>query len=271
MSTYAIGDIHGCFAELQKLLSLVAFNPEKDRLWLVGDLINRGPQSLEVLRFVKFLGSAATVVLGNHELYALYLHYHNRLLNNFPHLKVILSAPDSTELLAWLRQKPLLHYDVSLGYVMVHAGILPEWSLVEAQSYAHEVEEILRGPKYADFLYHMEGNKPVQWSENLSGWERLRFITNCFTRMRFCDAGSRLNLTCKAEIGTQPPGFMPWYMVPNRKTKKDKIIFGHWAALAGQVYEPNVYALDTGCVWGERLTALRLEDGRKFAVNKYIS
>lgn len=273
MSTYAIGDIHGCFKELQALLAEVAFNSKNDSLWFVGDLVNRGPQSVEVLRFIRDLGSSARVVLGNHDLYTLYIQKHRQFLKYFPGLQSIFAVADSDDLLSWLRQRPLLHYDATLGYVMVHAGIYPFWSLSEAKFHAKEVEDVIRSDKFSDFLDCIEGDKPDQWSENLKGFDRLRFIVNSFTRMRFCDAQGRLNLNCKAKIGLQPKGYIPWFLVPNRKVYKEKIIFGHWAALDGQISDchANVYALDTGCAWGNSLTAMRLEDERIFRVKKVTS
>lgn len=285
MSTYAIGDVHGCFKELQELLSVIAFNPQNDSLWFVGDLINRGPQSVEVLRFIKGLGSSAVVVLGNHEIYTLYIQKHRHLLKNFPGLEPIFSVPDSDDLLFWIRNRPLLHYDAKLNYVMVHAGIYPLWSLEEAASCAKEVENVISGEKFSEFLDHIEGNKPDLWNESLEGFERWRFIVNAFTRMRFCDINSRLNLTCKAELGAQPKGYIPWFKVPNRKAQNEKIIFGHWAALGGKIVSAqsilsinefqglapkgeryNSYGLDTGCAYGGGLTALRLGDERIFWV-----
>jgi len=266
MATYAIGDIHGCLFELQELLQKIAFNPRHDKIWLVGDLVNRGPQSLETLRFIKSMGEAVVVVLGNHDLHLLALQYHHKFKEDFPFLRPVLEAKDSAELLFWLRQQPLFHHDAQLGYTMVHAGILPSWDLDEAQKHSLEVEQALRGDQYVEFLNHMYGNKPNQWNENLLGYERLRFITNVFARMRFCDANLHLNLTCCARLGEQPPGYTPWFKIPNRKTRNNKIIFGHWAALAGHTYEPLVYALDTGCAWGEFLTAMRLEDEALFQV-----
>jgi len=270
MSTYAIGDAHGCLPELKELLEAIAFNPNHDKLWFTGDIIGTGVHSLETLRFVKSLNDSAILVLGNHEIFLLYLQYHHKLLENFSLLKPILNAPDSSELLFWLRHLPLLHHDSNLGFVIVHAGILPIWTLKEAKTYANEVEFALQNNSF-DFLNNVEGTKPDSWDENLTGCLRLRFITNVFTRMRFCDAKSRLNLTCSTELGKQPPGYMPWFKVPDRKNKDVKIIFGHWAALLGNTAsEPSVYGLDTGCVYGNKLTALRLDDEKIFSVKKHV-
>ena len=182
----------------------------------------------------------------------------------------IFAAPDCDELLFWLQKQPLFHYDDQLKYVMIHAGLPPQWDLDCAKSCAKEVEKTLSGPTSRDFLLHMYGNKPDFWQEDLIGWPRLRFITNCFSRIRFCDIYGRLNLTCNAKIGLQPKKYIPWFKVPNRKSKNLKIVFGHWAALEGETDELRAYALDTGCVWGKSLTAMRLEDGCCFSVKSQI-
>jgi bis(5'-nucleosyl)-tetraphosphatase (symmetrical) len=272
MATYAIGDIHGCLQEFQTLLKLIAFNPKIDRLWLVGDIVNRGPESLATLRLVRnmVLEGSTAMVLGNHDLHLVALQYHQHLLPQFPELAPIFAAPDAQVLLDWLRVQPLLIHDQTLGYTCVHAGLPPQWDLGLAKSCARELEQVLCSQKHSAFLQHMYGNKPDHWQEGLTGLERWRFITNCLTRLRFCDLEGRLNLTCKAKIGDQPPGYMPWFKVPERKSKNLKIIFGHWAALAGKSDEANTYALDTGCVWGGSLTAMRLEDEKKWAVGKIM-
>jgi len=265
MSTNAIGDIQGCFAELQELLRLIKFDHKKDQLWFVGDLVNRGPKSLEVLRFVKSLPNPI-VVLGNHDLHLL------TIFNKIDPLQInhtyheILRAPDCQELIDWLRSRPFLHHDENLGYVMVHAGIYPNWTLEQAKSYAKEAEQILQSDNYAEFLEHMYGNEPNIWHEDLTGIARFRFIISCFTRMRFSDEQGKLDLQETKGLDATPVGFMPWFKVPKRKTKDYKIIFGHWAALQGKADTENIYALDTGCVWGGKLTALRLEDEQKFSV-----
>jgi len=265
MSTYVIGDVQGCFDELQKLLRLIKFNAEKDRLWFVGDLVNRGPKSLQVLRFVKTLPDPI-VVLGNHDLHLLTVFNYPDRLHGKHSLQDVLQAPDRYELINWLRARPFLHHDEKLGYVMVHAGIYPSWILQRAKNYANEIEKILQSKNYADYLEHMYGNEPNIWQENLTGMERFRFIINCFTRMRFCSGQGRLDLYETGGPNAAPPNYVPWFKVPNRKTKQYKIIFGHWAALEGKVNTANIYALDTGCVWGGALTALRLEDERVFSV-----
>lgn len=264
MTTYCIGDVQGCFDELQQLLQLINYNCKRDHLWFVGDLVNRGPKSLEVLRFIKQLPNTK-VVLGNHDLHL--LNFYNKIVDfEVECLKPILTAPDGWELVEWLRKQPLLYHDVERNYVLVHAGVYPGWELPAAISYAREVEVILQGDNYLDFLKNSYGDEPSSWHNNLTGWDRLRFITNAFTRMRFCDLQGKLEFVNTGEVNTAPQGFMPWFKTPWRKTKNVQIIFGHWAALKGKADAENVFALDTGCVWGESLTALRLEDKEKFQV-----
>jgi bis(5'-nucleosyl)-tetraphosphatase (symmetrical) len=267
MKNYCIGDIQGCFDELQTLLQLINFDRNHDCLWFVGDLVNRGAKSLETMRFVKDLPQKH-VVLGNHDLHLLALANRKHQIDIRHSLHDILSAPDKDELLYWLRQQPLFYYDEKTNFALTHAGIYPLWNIEETQSYAKEAEKILRDDdNYLELLHQMYGNHPDQWTQSLTGWSRIRFIINCFTRMRFCDTAGTLNLTCHGKIGTQPEGYMPWFQVPNRPTANIKILFGHWAALDGDTGNtPNVYALDTGCVWGKSLTALCLEDGKTFQV-----
>ncbi|SIS47442.1 symmetrical bis(5'-nucleosyl)-tetraphosphatase [Neptunomonas antarctica] len=261
MATYAIGDIQGCFDELQNLLERINFN-QTDTLWLCGDLVNRGPKSLQTLRFLKQLSeqSQAVTVLGNHDLHLLAVHFNPTRKKNNDTLDSILAAPDRDELMDWLRHQPLLHTDSTLGFTMVHAGIPPDWSIPTAQGLAHEVESILRSTSAPVFFENMYGNKPKKWNSELQGWERLRVITNYLTRMRFCTTQGELEFASKGGLETQPKGFLPWYQHPHRKTDDQKIIFGHWAALEGRTDTDNTYALDTGCVWGSTLTALRLDD-----------
>ncbi|TAK77056.1 MAG: symmetrical bis(5'-nucleosyl)-tetraphosphatase [Gammaproteobacteria bacterium] len=264
MTTYAIGDVQGCFAPLQHLLAHISFDPAQDTLWFTGDLVNRGPQSLEVLRFVKTLGDKHKTVLGNHDLHLLAVAYGVRTLHPADTLDAILTAPDREELIDWLRHRPLLHEDQE--YVMTHAGLAPEWDREQARLLAQEVEVVLRSETPALFLEQMYGNKPDRWDDQLTGIERLRCITNYFTRMRFCDADGRLDLNYKGDMAGKPKDLIPWFEVKNRANADVKIIFGHWAALDGKADAPNVYPLDTGCVWGNCLTALRLEDKKRFAV-----
>jgi bis(5'-nucleosyl)-tetraphosphatase (symmetrical) len=263
MATYAIGDVQGCFDELQALLAQIHFDPAHDRLWFTGDLVNRGLQSLQVLRFVKKL-PGAIIVLGNHDLHLLALASGNSFQNHT--LQAVLGAPDCNELVIWLRQQPLLHYDANLNYAMVHAGLPPQWTLAEAQQYTQEVTALLQSERWTEMMENMYSNSPAQWQNALEGWPRLRYIVNAFTRMRFCDSHGRLELIYKGTIGGQPTGYWPWFKIPERRSKTLPIVFGHWAALRGVADEPNVYALDTGCIWGHCLTAMRLEDKKRFSV-----
>lgn len=266
MATYAIGDIQGCFDSLLRLLDKINFDSHCDTLWFTGDLVNRGPKSLEVLRFIKNLKNTH-IVLGNHDLYLLSIVYTGvdlDLENNS--LQTILNAPDKEELCTWLRNRSLLHHDSDLGYTLVHAGLPPQWNLNKAMACAQEVEVVLRGKQYKDFLKNMYGNEPSQWNDSLIGWGRLRFITNCLTRLRFCDIKGNLELTSKG-VRTTSNNYFPWFKLPNRLSKDLNILFGHWAALQGQTNESNVFALDTGCVWGRCLTAMRLEDKVRISIN----
>jgi bis(5'-nucleosyl)-tetraphosphatase (symmetrical) len=268
MAHYAIGDIQGCFEPLQRLLALIRFNPEQDQLWLVGDLVNRGSQSLEVLRFLKTLPpSALQVVLGNHDMH--FLAVAHGLISPGKHdtFQDVLQAPDRNVLCDWLRQQPLLHYDKKLNYLMTHAGILPAWTLAEAVQYAGEVESALRGPDYLEAISNLYGDMPAHWNENLTGWDRLRFINNSFTRMRFCMPDGGLDLAFKGKPGEQAKGHIPWFHIHPRNTAPIQLIFGHWATLGGETHEPGIHALDTGCAWGNTLTAMRLEDQQRFAVH----
>ncbi len=265
MSTYAIGDIQGCLEPLQCLLKKIAFDPAKDTLWLAGDLINRGPDTLATLRFLYRMRDSLRIVLGNHDLHFLAVAYGLRKKGKQDTLDELLQAPDCAELIAWLRRQKLLHHDPALGFTMVHAGIPPQWDLTQAQTYAREVEAALQGDTIVQYLGAMYGNQPNHWKNSLKGQERLRLITNYFTRMRFCNAKGDLELETKESASAAPVGYAPWFSFAERKTKHEKILFGHWAALEGQTNTPNVYALDTGCVWGGALTAMRLDDLRIFS------
>lgn len=258
MAVFAIGDIQGCYDELQRLLERIKFNPAKDTLWFAGDLVNRGPKSLETLRFVKSLGAHAICVLGNHDLHLLALAAGNDKHKASDTLDEVLAAPDRDELLEWLRHRPLLHHDASLGFTLVHAGLPPQWDLGIASECARELETVLQSNDYTDFLRNMYGNQPARWSPSLQGIERLRFIVNCFTRMRYVSNEGDLDLASKGAPGTQPDGFVPWYAAPGRKSARLHILFGHWSTV-GKVTGHNVYPLDTGCVWGGQLSALRLD------------
>ncbi|MDR3478064.1 MAG: symmetrical bis(5'-nucleosyl)-tetraphosphatase [Gammaproteobacteria bacterium] len=266
MSTYAIGDIQGCFDPLERLLALIEFDPDKDSLWFTGDLVNRGPKSLATLRFIKNLGERHHTVLGNHDLHLLAVAHGAHPGSDDDSIAEILAAPDRDELLNWLRQQPLLHHDATLGYTMAHAGIAPAWDLEKAQALAKEVENVLQSDEASQFFHHMYGNRPDFWQDDLQGWERLRCITNYFTRMRFCYEDGRLDLRNKGTIDSHAGNLVPWFRVKNRANADLDIIFGHWAALAGITHTPNTFALDTGCVWGYCLTAMRLEDQKRFQV-----
>ena len=266
MATYAIGDIHGCYKPLRALLKKVKFNSDKDILWFVGDLINRGPQSLDTLRFIYGLRDQSVIVLGNHDLHLLAMHAGYRTPSPNDTVDDILNAPDCEELLYWLRQQPLLHHDSERDITMVHAGIPPQWSVKKALKRAQEVEQVLRGDEWEIFLQSMYGNKPARWKKGLQTTERWRVITNYLTRMRFCSAKGSLDLTSKGGLHHAPKGYAPWFEYTHRKTWYNTIIFGHWAALAGETYSEHAHSLDTACVWGGTLTALRLEDWQRFSV-----
>lgn len=258
MAVYAIGDIQGCYDELQRLLEQLRFDPASDRLWFAGDLVNRGPASLEVLRFVRNLGEGAVTVLGNHDLHLLAIWRHRDHLRRGDTIAPILEAEDGGELLDWLRRRPLLHHDPNLDTLLVHAGLPPQWDIPTAITCAGEIEQALRGDALDDFIAHMYGNEPYRWNPGLTGWDRLRFAVNCFTRMRYCHADGSLDFQHKGPPGDQPADLLPWYEVPGRASADTRIIFGHWSAL-GLFGGHNVRALDTGCLWGGSLTALRLD------------
>lgn len=264
MATYAIGDIQGCYAEFRHLLDNMHFDPAADRLWLVGDLVNRGPQSLEVLRFVRTLGNAAITVLGNHDLHLLMLAEGYSKQREDDTLEAILTAPDRDELLDWLRQQRMLH--IENGFVMVHAGLLPQWSVAQAAQLAAEVETALRGPRYRKFLEHLWGSEPATWQDNLQGWPRLRVIVNAMTRMRFCTPEGKMEFRSKGETTSAPAGHLPWFEVPGRQSTDHVLITGHWSALGLRMTD-TLLALDTGCLWGRQLSGIRLEDRRLYQVN----
>lgn len=261
MATYAIGDIQGCQGALMRLLDELRFDPASDRLWLVGDLVNRGPDSLQVLRFVRDLGDRAVAVLGNHDLHLLAVAAGVAEAGRSDTLTDILAAPDREELLDWLRRRPLLHREGR--HLMVHAGLLPQWDADTAQGLAAEVEAALRGPDYVAFLARMYGNAPRAWADDLHGYKRLRVIVNALTRLRVCDVRGEMDFKFKGVLEDIPAGLMPWYAVPGRASTDATVIFGHWSAL-GLRQHAGAVALDTGCLWGGALTAYRLEDGRVF-------
>lgn len=257
MAIYAIGDIQGCFEKLLRLLDVLQFDPAQDHLWFAGDLVNRGPDSLKTLRFVRDLDDRALTVLGNHDLHLLALATGGARQGKRTDLDPVLKASDRDELLHWLRHRPLMHFDARKNFALIHAGLPPQWDLLEALSCAREVETVLRGPDYRDFLGAMYGNEPACWSRSLTGMERLRFIVNCFTRLRFCDAVGGLALKEKGAPGSQSSGLLPWFALPDRASRDTRIIFGHWSTL-GYAAEHNTWSLDTGCVWSGQLTAIRV-------------
>ena len=253
MATYAIGDVQGCFDELQALLERVGFDRAHDRLWFVGDLVNRGPKSLEVLRFVRDLGDRAVVVLGNHDLHLITQHEGFERKRKDDTFEDVLGAPDAKELIDWLRARPMTH--VEGNWAMVHAGLLPNWSIDKASLLGRELEKALVAPNYRDFLQNMYGSKPERWDDSLAGWDRLRVIVNAMTRMRFCKADGTMEFHT---TGRMPPaGFQTWHQI--RPAGEAQIVFGHWSQ-AGLQLNHRVAGLDTGCVWGGPLSALRLED-----------
>lgn len=267
MSTYAIGDLQGCLDAFETLLNHIDFHPDRDRLLLVGDLVNRGPDSLGTLRRVHELRHQLRVVLGNHDLHLLAAAQGATTLKRKDTLAPILAAPDRDRLLNWLQRQPLLVELPTFGAVMAHAGLPPLWMLEQARERAREVEAVLADPTRAPiFFEHMYGNHPAAWHDNLTGPDRWRVITNHFTRMRFVNRAGELDLTSKGGPEQPPAGLMPWFEHPGRKPGP-RILFGHWAALEGQSSASDTEALDTGCVWGGCLTALRLEDNRRFRIS----
>lgn len=264
MALYAIGDVQGCFDELMRLLDKIQFNEKLDKLWFVGDLVNRGDKSLETLRFIKNLGAAAVTVLGNHDIHLLVTANFPERIKRKDTLQAIFAAPDCDELMDWLRFQPLFHYENNVG--LLHAGLPPQWDLAQTQKMANLAENALRHSDYKNLLTELYGNSPDIWSEELTGIEQIRFVINCFTRMRFCDKNGRLEFENSGELGSQPAHLKPWFELPQRKTADVKLIFGHWSAL-GFYESHNCYAIDTGCVWGRELTALRLDDLTQFSVS----
>jgi bis(5'-nucleosyl)-tetraphosphatase (symmetrical) len=267
MATYAVGDIQGCFHSFQSLLKRIQFNPTSDKLWLVGDLINRGSGSLEVLRWVFEHQSSIVTVLGNHDLHTLVVAEGFVSAHRSDTIQALLDAPDADELLSWLRHQPLLHFEHDC--LMVHAGLLPQWTAAKAQSLAQEVHQALSADNYREFLKHMYGNQPVQWDDALTGYDRLRLITNAMTRLRVCTQAGEMEFNFKGELASLPLGFLPWFELEDRVSADTTIVFGHWSAI-GLRQTNNVYALDTGCLWGGALTAIRLEDKAVFQVPCHV-
>ncbi len=260
MSTYIVGDVHGCFDELQLLLKQVNFDPSHDTLWLTGDLVARGPNSLEVVRYIKSLGPAARIVLGNHDLHLLAVHAGITRRKSKDHLKPLLKASDAEELIKWLRTQPLLQVDEEKKLIMAHAGITPQWDIATARHCASEVEKVLASNSYCLFLDAMYENMPDNWSGELKGLSRLRFCTNVLTRMRYCFPNGQLDMICKEPLALAPPPLVPWFEVPGKIPPDYTIIFGHWAALGGINRMNRIIGLDTGCCYGGSLTLLRWED-----------
>ena len=260
MAIYAVGDVQGCAIPLEEVLERVRFDPSQDQVWFCGDLVNRGPDSLNALRLVKSLGDSAVTILGNHDLHLLAVDEGIRRVRQGDTLKPILKAPDRDELMSWLRHRPLVHFDKRIRTLMVHAGVYPGWHRKQLVAYAREVENILRGPRYTDLLRAMYGRRPTKWNPDLVGWERYRFITNSCTRMRYCDLKGNLNFTQKGPPGSQPKRLLPWFDHPNLRCRKWRIVFGHWSAL-GYFQAGRLVSLDSGCVWGGKLTMVRLDNG----------
>lgn len=263
MATYAIGDLQGCFKEFQQLVELIGFNATRDKLWLVGDIVNRGPDSLVSLRAIKQLGSAVIPVLGNHDLHLLLVAEGLARQRTGDTLQDILDAPDRNDLLSWLRHQRLFYVDEE--YALVHAGLLSSWNISLATELAQEVEAVLRGENFHEFFLHMYGDEPNYWHDGLADYDRLRVIINAMTRMRVCTPEGKMDFSYKGQLRSIPPGYLPWFEVPNRASRSTTTIFGHWSALGLQIRD-NVIALDTGCLWGGKLTAIRLEDRKVFQV-----
>ena len=258
MAQYAIGDLQGCYDSFRQLLDAIRFDPSKDRIWLVGDLVNRGPKSRKTLKFVRSLGESAVTVLGNHDLHLLALAHDVKFKKkHFESLYKILGREDCDELLDWLRQQPLAHFDKKLNTLMVHAGIPPQWTVKKTLACAKEVENALRADDYDDFLDEIYGNKPDKWTGKLTGIERLRFIVNALTRMRTIDAQGRIDFSHNGPPDKAAKGLIPWFDMPDARWRSARVVFGHWSAL-GLIVRDDLIAVDTGCVWGRQLTAVKL-------------
>ncbi|CAH0991482.1 Bis(5'-nucleosyl)-tetraphosphatase, symmetrical [Sinobacterium norvegicum] len=267
MTAYAVGDIQGCFQSLQALLAEADFSPSRDSLWVAGDLVNRGPESLQTLRFLHALGDAAIIVLGNHDLHLLALANSTRSAGKSDTLDQVLAAPDWPQLEHWLRQQPLLHVDHNLNIALVHAGIAPQWPIEQALALAGEVEAAIQGDDYRDYFAAMYGNQPDCWSEQLIDIERLRCITNYLTRMRFCNQAGQLDLQDKSHRHSTRPGFKAWFDYhAQQQPDGPEIIFGHWAALNGETNQKRYFGIDTGCVWGGDLTLMNIKNKNKISV-----
>lgn len=267
MATYAIGDIQGCYHELRLLLKKIHFNPNSDQLWLAGDLVSRGPKSLEVLQFLYDHQDACTAVLGNHDLHLLANYHLGRKPNPKDKLKPLMKSSDKEELMEWLISQPLAYYDGDFKMLMTHAGVPPGWDLEQTLANAFEAETTLANPnKRKKYFKKMYGNEPATWDKTLKKYDRLRFTTNALTRMRFCDLDGNLDFVKKGAPSKRFKYYKPWYKFQKKLLKETGVVFGHWAALNGKAKNKNLFALDTGCVWGNKLTALRLEDKKQFQV-----
>ena len=270
MSTYAIGDVQGCYCELRSLLRELSFDARRDRLWFVGDLVNRGPCSVDVLRFVADLGDRARTVLGNHDLHLVASARGIRRLRDKDTFRDVLDAADGEALVDWLRDRPMIHVDPERAFAMVHAGIAPAWTIDDAIRLGGELSKALRAPDHPRLLSSMYGNQPDRWRDSLTGFDRLRFITNAFTRMRYCHRDGRLDFSDTRPPGAQDPSLTPWFTLRDAGADGTRVVFGHWATLQLHAALPrdlHVRHVDTGCVWGGSLTALRLEDDREFSVD----
>jgi bis(5'-nucleosyl)-tetraphosphatase (symmetrical) len=264
MATLAIGDVQGCYDQLMRLLERAGYDERRDVLWFVGDLVNRGPQSAQTLRFAKRLGDRQVTVLGNHDLALMVVAAGIKKPHRGDTFDELLAAPDREELLDWLRRQKMMH--AGDGWAMVHAGLLPQWSIARALDLAREVEDALQGPGYREFLAHMYGNEPARWRDDLAGHDRLRVIVNAMSRLRLVTPDGAMEFSYKLGLAGVPAGYLPWYDAPGRASRDGRVIFGHWAAL-GLLVRGDVVCLDSGCVWGRALTALRLEDGRVFQLD----
>lgn len=260
MAIYAFGDLQGCYDELQELLDKIGPSSD-DELWFVGDLVNRGPKSLKTLRYIHRLGNQAKCVLGNHDLHLLAVASGFSQPKHGDTLNKILFADDRDELLTWLGRQPLAHHDSESGFTMIHAGLPPQWSTNDAVSYSAEVSDVLNSAISIQYFRNMYGNEPNKWKNKLSGWERYRFITNCLTRLRYCTKKGKLAMQSKGPVGTQEKGLYPWFSLREERAD-ERIVFGHWSAIGAGVHghHENIISLDTGCVWGGKLTAAKLGD-----------
>ncbi|MEM7026625.1 MAG: symmetrical bis(5'-nucleosyl)-tetraphosphatase [Pseudomonadota bacterium] len=269
MSTYAIGDLQGCYIELLELLNEINFDENKDQLWFVGDLINRGPMSLDCIEFVMSLGNNAKTVLGNHDLHLLAIAKGIRKLHKKDTLDEILESEHAEHIYLWIRQQPLFYYEKELNFAMLHAGLPSMWSITQANEMADNTGSMIRGDKFFDFLPHMYGNEPKQWSNDLSEIEQHRYVINCFTRTRYLHPTGEMDFEEKGMPDEQDE-LVAWYAHPERRSNDTRIVFGHWSTVTlGQSQnfkQYNVYPIDTGCIWGGTLTALRLEDEQLFSV-----